>query len=80
MSVPPRPNGARWPISFALACDQAAGKFAVTRGRPFAIVTIVLTLEKDLTRYSTLAGEIGFTDAEGATAPETLRHKNRKGL
>ena len=26
-----------------------------------------------------LAGEIGNTDAEGATAPETLRHKNRKG-
>jgi hypothetical protein len=53
----------------------------VTRGRPFGIVTIVLTLEKDLTpRYSTLAREIGFTDAEGATAPETLRHKNRKGL
>ena len=26
-----------------------------------------------------LAGEIGPTDAEGATAPETLRHKNRTG-
>ena len=27
-----------------------------------------------------LAGEIGFADAEGATAPETLRQKNRKGM
>jgi len=26
-----------------------------------------------------IAGEIGPTDAEGATAPETLRHKNRTG-
>jgi hypothetical protein len=38
-------------------------------------------LRKGVTRTygRPLAGEIGSTDAEGATAPETLRHKNRKG-
>jgi hypothetical protein len=38
-----------------------------------------LTLGKDQAQVDDcLAGEIGLTGAEGATAPETLRHKNRK--
>ena len=28
---------------------------------------------------NTVAGEIGYADAEGATAPETLRLKDRNG-
>jgi len=32
-----------------------------------------------ITKTTTVAGEIGSAGAEGATAPETLRHTNRRG-
>ena len=47
---------------------------------PFATLASYHRIERlERLRTQSLAGEIGPTDAEGATAPETLRQKNRKG-